>query len=234
MRRFNFRSALIASILATIIMTAFMIYFNVDIMMKIGKMAGMKNAFTLYLFGGVIHLVVGIVFGLIYALIFEPMMKKLPGFLSGAIYSILPFLVAITMMGKFENMVRKVFNHPKKSEMMPYTPVPHQDKPAEVYQSTPTPPESKVKGEKETTPNAEKVKAPQSPEPTTPPKQQNTSLVTAIDTSAYASDMDDSDSSTSESKMPHWLWSFINHLIYGFFLGLIYSPRKRFDEHHHE
>ncbi|GAB4184436.1 MAG: hypothetical protein Tsb0015_00340 [Simkaniaceae bacterium] len=72
---------------------------------------------AVYWVGGSIHLLVGIIYGIIYALIFEPLLHKLPGFLSGAIYSLLPFIIAITMFGTFIRVLQNIFGVEKTSEM---------------------------------------------------------------------------------------------------------------------
>jgi hypothetical protein len=109
MRRFSFGSAIVASILATIVMTAFMMYFGMNTMQNLGSLAGMTGSMG-YVVGGFIHFLVGIIYGLIYALFFKPWMQKIPGFLSGSLYSLLPFVLAITFMGQFQAIIKSVFH----------------------------------------------------------------------------------------------------------------------------
>ena len=109
MRRFSFGSAIVASILATIVMTAFMMYFGMNTMQNLGSLAGMTGSMA-YVVGGFIHFLVGIIYGLIYALFFKPWMQKIPGFLSGSLYSLLPFVLAITFMGQFQAIIKSVFH----------------------------------------------------------------------------------------------------------------------------
>jgi hypothetical protein len=109
MRRFSFGSAIVASILATIVMTAFMMYFGMNTMQNLGGLAGMTGSMA-YVVGGFIHFLVGIIYGLIYALFFKPWMQKIPGFLSGSLYSLLPFVLAITFIGQFQAIIKSVFH----------------------------------------------------------------------------------------------------------------------------
>lgn len=115
-KRFNFPSAILASIIATVIMTIVMLFFGLDFMKVLGKQVGMTGM-AVYWVGGSIHLLVGIIYGIIYALIFEPLLHKLPGFLSGAIYSLLPFIIAIIMFGTFIRVLQNIFGVEKTSEM---------------------------------------------------------------------------------------------------------------------
>ncbi|NGX47080.1 MAG: hypothetical protein K1000chlam3_00449 [Chlamydiae bacterium] len=115
--RFNFSSAIWASILATIIMTIVMYFLDMNIMVALGMAAGMEGT-TILVVGGLIHLCVGIVYGLIYALIFEPILKRLPGFLAGAFYSLLAFFIALFFMGPFLQSIGKFFGAEKKIHAM--------------------------------------------------------------------------------------------------------------------
>lgn len=108
MRRFHFWSAIFAGFVATVVMTIVMYFFGFDIMKMLGMIAGMQGT-MIYIVGGLIHLIVGLVYAVIYALIFEPLFKGLPKFLSGAIYGLLPFILAMTLMGSFVNVVQTVF-----------------------------------------------------------------------------------------------------------------------------
>lgn len=124
MKRFSFSSAILASILATLIMTVFMMYFGMDTMQSLGFMAGKTGAMA-YVVGGFIHLLVGIIYGLIYALFFRPWMSKLPGFFAGALYSLFPFILAITLMGQFQAIIQSIFKSDKmlSENCMPSSPV---------------------------------------------------------------------------------------------------------------
>ncbi len=118
MKRFNFKSVIGASIIAAIVMTVFMWIFGMNIMKMLGMVAGYTGS-MMYVIGGAIHLIVGIFWGFVYALFFEPWLKKLPGFLSGALFSLVPFIAAMLFMGTFVGTVQRVFNanHPSANGM---------------------------------------------------------------------------------------------------------------------
>lgn len=117
MRRFNFGSAVWASIVATVVMTIVMWFFGTDLMNMLGMTAG-KTGTMAYIFGGVIHFGVGIIFGLVYALIFEPILRGLPGFLAGALYSLLPFFVAMFFMNPFIQTIKTTFGNKPASAVV--------------------------------------------------------------------------------------------------------------------
>ncbi|MCF7806632.1 MAG: hypothetical protein K9M07_03270 [Simkaniaceae bacterium] len=142
MGRFRFGSAIWASIIASAAMSAFMIYFNMNILLEYGKIAGFQDT-PGYIVGGAIQLVVCIFFGLIYALIFDPLFRRIPGFLSGIIYGLIPFILALTMMGKFEALIRTVFHNPKSTQMEQPVPLPMgQEKPVMPQSGEPQMPPS--------------------------------------------------------------------------------------------
>lgn len=114
MRRFNFGSAIWASIVGTVAMTVTMWFFGVNLMYMLGMTAG-KTGTSAYIFGGIIHFAVGIFYGLVYALIFEPIFRRMNGFFAGALYSLLPFFIALFFMGTFTQMIKTTFgNKPAK------------------------------------------------------------------------------------------------------------------------
>ncbi|NGX40102.1 MAG: Agglutinin receptor [Chlamydiae bacterium] len=115
--RFNFSSVLWASIFATVMMTIVMSLFGMNIILFLGKTAGMTGNMA-YLVGGVIHFAVGIFYGLLYAWLFEPWLKRLPGFIAGALYSLLPFAIAMMFMAPMLNIVKTVFGVDTKPSAM--------------------------------------------------------------------------------------------------------------------
>ena len=121
-------------------------YFKMNIMVHLGRIAGMTTTTSIYFVGGAIHLIVALVFGLVYALIFQPLMHSLPGFLSGAIFSLLPFILAMTLMGQFTNLIQTVFKVQKTcapTQMMCNPCIPMEVKPSEVYEVGPSVPAEK-------------------------------------------------------------------------------------------
>jgi len=210
MHRFNFKSALLASIVATIVMTVWMIIFGMDVMRLIGQVAGMSGAMV-YILGGLIHLGVGIFWGLIYAWLFEPWMKKLPGFLSGAIFSLLPFILGIFFLGTFLHVVHDIFAVKQV-----------------VSEST----HEVAMNEEVNEAEMMTVGCP-CPKPPKPcpgpdcPKDRAIGGGYGAPADSRGVQMPERSSAPAPSQgMPMWLWSLINHLIYGVVLGLIYRPRK--------
>ncbi len=90
-------------------MTIVMFFFGVDFTKQLGSLLGMEDS-SAYFIGGSIHLLVGIIYGFLYGLIFEPLLHKLPGFLSGALYSLLPFVISMVFFGTFINILQDIFN----------------------------------------------------------------------------------------------------------------------------
>ncbi len=119
MRRFNFKSAIVASIIAVIVMTIFMMYFGMNIMKGLGYAAGVSGVWATIL-GAIIHLVIGVIYGIVYALIFDPLLQKMPGFLRGCIFSILPFILSATLMPQFLNLVGTIFGVKKDMQKEAY------------------------------------------------------------------------------------------------------------------
>ncbi len=108
MGRFNFGSAIFAGIVATIAMTIVMYFLGTNIMLAIGSIAGFEGGGA-YVIGGIVHFIIGIFWACVYGFIFEPMMKRLPGFLSGGIFSILPFVLSLFLMGVFIMTIKGIF-----------------------------------------------------------------------------------------------------------------------------
>jgi hypothetical protein len=90
--RFNFKSAVWGGIVSTLVMSFVMGLFGMNLIKVFGFAAGTTGTLA-YFIGGIIHFLVGIFYALIYALIFEPLLKKLPRFLAGALFGLVPFIV---------------------------------------------------------------------------------------------------------------------------------------------
>lgn len=254
MRRFNFGSALLASIIATILMTAFMMYFGMDVMLMLGKLAGMDNIIAAYLVGGAIHFIIGLLYGLLYALIFEPLLQKLPGFLSGTLYSLIPFILALTLMGQFTQYMQKLFGSDGKQSVhsrdMDSPPSPYSK---DSSQYIPYSPDDQDSSDDQFNDYEDNQCAPNQPsndsyqtsflvcikgdhfdlikQDTYHPKasSQNGSMQPYSGENKNASQNNalyEMKKEKKVSKFPTWVWSLFNHLIYGFFLGLVYRPRK--------
>ncbi|NGX59304.1 MAG: hypothetical protein KR126chlam3_00452 [Chlamydiae bacterium] len=233
--RFNFFSAIWASILATIVMTIVMYFLDMNIMVALGMTAGVEGPMILIV-GGFIHLCVGVIFGFIYALIFEPLMKRLPGFLAGAIYSLIPFFVAIFFMAPFLQSIEKIFGaEGKKPVMKNAAPQPQELK-------TPQPGTSAAKPQDET-PQVDMPAMPpqdvptQSDMPTTKPqdtmqpgaptaKPQDSTLQPSMQKAKPSVKLAPQNPNNSKKGGGMAiLWSLVGYLVYGIILGWAYRPR---------
>lgn len=94
--RFNFKSAVWAGIVATFVMVIIMGLMGLNPLKKLGLGLGIEGTLR-YVVGGVIYFVIGIIYAVIYALIFEPLFKKMPRIVSGAIYGLFPFIVTMVL-----------------------------------------------------------------------------------------------------------------------------------------
>lgn len=101
-KSFNIQRALGAGFLGTMAMTVLMYGWplvglpSMDIMVVLGGVFPFN--ISPYVPGSFIHLGIGISMGLIYALFFDSWLPG-PGWLRGALFSLLPWLFAITLLG---------------------------------------------------------------------------------------------------------------------------------------
>ncbi len=101
-KSFSLRSALLAGLTGTVVMTGIMYGWplfglpRMDIMSALGKVVPLD--ISPYVMGSLIHFGIGASMGLIYAMIFESMLPG-PGWLRGALFSLLPWIFAITLLG---------------------------------------------------------------------------------------------------------------------------------------
>ncbi|MDX8431396.1 MAG: hypothetical protein SNF33_06325 [Candidatus Algichlamydia australiensis] len=205
MKRFNFKSVIGASIVASIVMTIFMWIFGMNIMKMLGMIAGYSGT-MMYVIGGAIHLIVGIFWGFVYALFFEPWLKKLPGFLSGAFFSLVPFFAAMFFMGTFVTTVQGVFNAntPGIQQSGVYPSFPCQPACAPCNPYYPCQPS--------------KPCHPCNPYGYSSATQQY-GCAPEMGTCAPCAPMG------SKAGLPMWLWSLFNHLVFGIVLGWSYKPK---------
>jgi hypothetical protein len=61
-----------------------------------------------YLMGALIHVGIGVSLGLVYALLFEPWLPG-PGWMRGALFSIIPWIFAITLLGPILQTANEFF-----------------------------------------------------------------------------------------------------------------------------
>lgn len=111
-RSFSFRKALLAGISGTVAMTILMVAWpliglpSMDIMVALGKVFPFNM--SPYVLGSLIHLGIGTSMGMIYALFFESRLHG-PGWLRGALFSFLPWIFAITLLGPGLMMASEFF-----------------------------------------------------------------------------------------------------------------------------
>lgn len=234
--QFRFGSALIASIIATIIMTISWAFFGVNIMKMLGMNMG-RTGTGAYIAGGILHLAIGIFYGFVYALFFANwLQKKLPGIIAGALYGFVPFIIALFTINSFMSMTsglladkeRVIDSKRKITDSVKETEVPtHVDYPESRYDygskcyrwegkdSDPYHPSCPGNGYKSHTEEDDTPATQPDELYEKGPKAQNR------ETPSYLSDRKNNGNVKS-----NWLISLINHLIYGFVLGLLYRPKR--------
>ncbi len=248
MKRFNFTSAIVAGFMATVVMTIFMAFFDMNITKLLGMAMGKTGAMA-YIFGGLIHLGVGLFYGLIFALIIQPLLNKLPGFLSGSLYGIAIGVVAFIFTPMFMNSLQKwggkchpmgaakaygqygyqgcypqVPEHPcypqhPEDEQGQY---PYQDKESQQQKQYPY-------DEDDQRPDADRP--PGIPDQPQYPGQGGNAPSPYYRQNAYAppsvhEHQMNPCGPAKRASLPTWLWVIINHVVYGFVLGVFYRPRK--------
>ncbi len=102
MKSLKFGRALLAGSLATVAMTLLMYGWPLVGLPSMDIMAALGGVFPFdlspYIMGSLIHLGMGISLALIYAMFFDPWLPG-PGWLRGAMFSFIPWLFAITLLG---------------------------------------------------------------------------------------------------------------------------------------
>ncbi|MBI2026666.1 MAG: hypothetical protein HYS98_02505 [Deltaproteobacteria bacterium] len=203
-KRFNLQSALIAGVLATVIMTVFMALTGTNIVKMLGMTAGFSGM-GVYFVGGMMHFGIGVFYALLYALVFEPLLKKLPNFLAGAVYSLLPFVIALTMMGTVMTMMHTIFGSQHKDMMNACNPCGQMEEnpcnPCGGKEDNPCNPCNPCGGEM----NPCNPRGGQTGEEMNPCNPCNP---------------------CGAGQGSAWLWSLLNHLVYGLSLGFFYRARK--------
>lgn len=234
-KRFNFGSAVLAGIIATIIMTIVMMFFGIDIMEVLGNASGMYGS-SIYLVGGLIHIVIGIVYAIIYAWIFEPLFQKLPKFLAGGIFSLLPFIIAILFMGSFLQTLNSVFVSSSKKEQSKVAVSKYKKCRGDI---SPYEARYSKRNSKSSSPNCSAndfcgCDCSYDSSCCGPDDDEQCSMYGATDCSVgcgtccspSCSAQNSSSTSTTPNTLPMWLISLVNHLVYGVFLGIFYRPKE--------
>ena len=111
LKQFNLISALKAGILATVIMTVVMYGLPLVGIPPMNIMAALGSVFPFkispYILGAPFHFGIGIVLALIYAVFFYSCLPG-PGWSKGMLYSLLPWLFAITLLGPSLQLASKI------------------------------------------------------------------------------------------------------------------------------
>ena len=111
-KSFSVRNALVAGMFGTVAMTVLMYGWPLLGLPRMDIMSTLGNVFPLdispYVMGSLIHFGIGTSMGLIYALFFESMLPG-PGWLRGALFSLLPWVFAITLLGPSLQIANEFF-----------------------------------------------------------------------------------------------------------------------------
>lgn len=109
---FSSTSALIAGLLGTAVMTIVMYALPIVGIPRMDIMAALGSVFPLrispYILGFLIHFGIGIVLAFIYAAFFHSWIPG-PRWLKGALFSLLPWLFAITLLGSSLELASQIF-----------------------------------------------------------------------------------------------------------------------------
>lgn len=101
-KSFKFGRALFAGLLGTTSMTVLMYGWPLVGLPSMDIMAALGGAFPFnlspYILGAMIHFSIGISLAVVYALVFDPWLPG-PGWLRGALFSLVPWFFAITLLG---------------------------------------------------------------------------------------------------------------------------------------
>lgn len=213
--RFNFGSILLASIIATIAMTIVMAIFGINLMKILGFAAGMSGG-AAYLFGGVLHFAIGIFYGIIYALFFEPWMKKMPGFLSGALYSLLPFIIALIFIGPTLKLISFVFDGTSCAPCQAASS-------CAAYSCYPCEPDAAGNSGCSKWRDCEPYVAAHAPMYDRTPDHDCMPRHKCMPDQSHMTGMQSAPCGSGSSM--GWFLNLINHLVYGAILGLVYRPR---------
>lgn len=200
-----------AGLLATVVMTAFMYGLPIigipamDIMAALGSVFPIK--ISPYIPGAIVHFGIGILLALIYGLLFYSWLPG-PNWLRGALFSLLPWLFAITLLGPSLELATRVFGTATPSAAGTATPSP----------ANPCAPKS-VNPCAPTNPCAPKA----APNPCAPPAANPCAAKPANPCAAAANPC--APGATSQGGIPPQVLSLVVHLIYGGVVGAFYRPR---------
>lgn len=212
LKQFNPMGALKAGIFGTVIMTVVMYGLPViglppmDIMAALGSVFPFK--FSPYILGALVHFGNGVVLALIYAAVFYRWLPG-PNWLRGALFSLLPWLFAITLLGPSLQFGSRIFGAASSS------PVPN---PCAVV----NPCASKAP----VNPCASQKVNPCSPNPCAP-RVVNPCGAPANPGAAKPANPC-APGAEAKGGIPPQILSLVAHLIYGAMVGSLYRPRDKF------
>lgn len=111
-KSFRFGRAILAGFLATVAMTILMYGWPLVGLARMDIMATLGGVFPFaispYLMGSLIHVGIGTSLALVFALFFDPWLLG-PGWLRGALFSFIPWLFAITLLGPSLQIAGELF-----------------------------------------------------------------------------------------------------------------------------
>ncbi len=111
-KSFRFGRAILAGLLGTAAMTALMYGWPLVGLPRMDIVAALGAVFPFnlspYVLGSLVHVGIGISLALIYALFFDPWLPG-PGWFRGALFSFIPWLFAITLLGPTLLLAGEVF-----------------------------------------------------------------------------------------------------------------------------
>ncbi len=229
-------SALKAGILGTVIMTIIMYSLPIiglppmDIMAALGSVFPFK--ISPYILGSLIHLVNGIALAFIFVLFFHSWLPG-PNWLRGALFSLLPWLFAITLLGPSLQLASKILGASSGASANPCaianpcaakTPInPCALKP--VHPCAPKSPVNPCAVKARANPCATASKNPCAPQTANPCGVANPCAAKPVNPCADTSANPCAPGAASQASIPPQALSLFAHLIYGAVLGAFYRPR---------
>lgn len=121
MKSVRFGSAILGGLAGTLAMTALMYAAPLIGLPRMDLLQALGSLFPLgispYLVGGIIHLGIGMTLAVLYAVIFERILPG-PRWARGALFALLPWLFAITLMGPAMAWVEAAVKPPTKTHQV--------------------------------------------------------------------------------------------------------------------
>jgi hypothetical protein len=121
MKSVRFGSAILAGLVGTLAMTALMYAAPLMGLPKMDLLSALGGLFpsdiSPYVVGGLIHLGIGVTLAVLYAVIFDRILPG-PRWARGAVFALLPWLFAITLMGPAMAWVEAAVNPPPSAQQV--------------------------------------------------------------------------------------------------------------------